>query len=403
MKGSHWSELESWCWRGVMPALIAGGNAAGIVLLLAALFRSFGWLTTRRGERWSWRKPAFWWLGYFGLQVLGGAWSEDLEAWRWSLEVKSALWFMPVVMAVPGRNVAREFWWSVGWSMALYLSWRMLRAGWFQWVLDQPGEWQYARFSGDVHPTYLGLHTTVAALGLGDKWGGRLPNWGRWSLWLMFGTALGLMGSKAGVLAAAGIAVLALALLIANQRQHERLTWRPGLAATAGQWGLFLVVMMVATWAMSGARFAEMESAAAVISDTEAPAKSSSAGRVVVWRTAAALIADHPFGVGTGDVIPELMRLYERDGLDYASDRRLNPHNQWLQSGVAFGWPGILVLTMALLSAAASAWRQRDALAMLCVALVVMHAMVESVLEVQRGVVFILWMLILQLPASNRD
>ena len=56
------------------------------------------------------------------------------------------------------------------------------------------------------------------------------------------------------------------------------------------------------------------------------------------------LLLTHPLGVGTGDVTDELQKVYERDGIDYAQDRRLNPHNQWLQAGVAFGWPGILMV-----------------------------------------------------------
>ena len=64
--------------------------------------------------------------------ILGGLWSNDLDGWRLSLEVKSALWFLPVMLAMPGQKVARDFWWSLGWSVTFYLSWRMLRAGWYE-------------------------------------------------------------------------------------------------------------------------------------------------------------------------------------------------------------------------------------------------------------------------------
>ena len=94
------------------------------------------------------------------------------------------------------------------------------------------------------------------------------------------------------------------------------------------------------------------------------------------------------------------MRRYDRDGLTYASERRLNPHNQWLQAGVAFGWPGIAVLTVALLAGLLQAWRAVSGGLLLCVVLVMLHAGVESVLEVQRGVVFIMWMLMVQWPVA---
>ena len=86
------------------------------------------------------------------------------------------------------------------------------------------------------------------------------------------------------------------------------------------------------------------------------------------------------------------MELYERDGVTYASERRLNPHNQWLQAGVAFGWPGMLLWTAVLVWWGWHGWRQRSRWGVLCVLLVGAHTMVESMLEVQRGVVFILWL-----------
>lgn len=162
------------------------------------------------------------------------------------------------------------------------------------------------------------------------------------------------------------------------------------------------MMVLVSTWSMSSNRFAEMSSATAVMTDSKAPVQSSSAGRVMVWQTSFEIIQAHPFGVGTGDVVPELMARYERDGLDYASDRRLNPHNQWLQAGVAFGWPGMAILTMAFLAYLMQAWRNGDGALLLCVVLTMLHAGVESVFEVQRGVVFIMWMLMVQLPVSDK-
>ena len=162
--------LESWAWRAVMPALILGGNVAGFTLFVVAVLRITTWWREHRRARWEWRLGSLWWVAYFGLQLLGGLWSSDLDAWRLSLEVKSSLWFLPVLLAMPGRQVARDFWWSLGWSVTVYLSWRMLRAGWHQVVLDVPTEWRYARFSGDVHPTYMSLHLGAAFLGLGTQW-----------------------------------------------------------------------------------------------------------------------------------------------------------------------------------------------------------------------------------------
>ncbi len=392
--------MEGWCWRMLMPALLVGGNAAGITLFLIGLLRVLNWRMHHSGSTWLWKTGIPWWIGYFVLQILGGLWSDDLEAWALSLEVKSALWFLPLLVAMPGRDVTRDFWWSVGWSMTFYILWRLFRAGWHQIVLDSPLEWSYARFTGDVHPTYFGLHATVAMLGLGRKWAADVSPSAVWTLTGLFALALGLSGSKAGILAAAAMVALQWVIQVRawgdagddTGRHHAMLKVR--LLC-------FLGLLFVAGWWMSRARFAEMGTAAAIISEQGAPVQSSSAGRVAVWQASLELIGSHPFGVGTGDVMSELMKLYARDGVEYALDRRLNPHNQWLQAGVAFGWTGMIVWTMALLTCMRTAWSRRDEMLMLCSLLVMLHAGVESILEVQRGVVFILWMLMALLPVAR--
>ena len=402
MKAFLIHRAESWAWRAVMPALILGGNVAGLTLFAIALLRTISWWQYHREAAWHWGRGSFWWILYFGLQLIGGLWSSDLDAWRLSLEVKSSLWFLPVLLAMPGRKVSRDFWWSLGWSVTAYLSWRMLRAGWHQVVLNSNLEWRYARFSGDVHPTYMSLHLAAAFLGLGSQWGQKMKAPFLWGVTLLFAVSLGMLGSKAGILAALVVAALRLSMM---WPVWEGKTWgklSDSLPKGGGRWSVFVVLVLVTSWALAGNRFAELSSASAVMTDEQAPVKSSSAGRVMVWQTSLEIIGSYPFGVGTGDVVPELMRRYDRDGLTYASERRLNPHNQWLQAGVAFGWPGIFVLTMALLAGLIQAWRIGSGGLMLCVLLVMLHAGVESVLEVQRGVVFIMWMLMVQWPVSGK-
>ena len=402
MKAFWGLDLESWAWRALMPALILGGNVAGFTLFIVAVLRMATWWRDHRHARWEWRRGTLWWMAYFGLQLLGGLWSSDLDAWRLSLEVKSSLWFFPVLLAMPGRRVARDFWWSLGWSVTVYLSWRMLRAGWHHVVLGVPTEWRYARFSGDAHPTYMSLHLAAAFLGLGSQWGRTLKPKMLWAITLLFALSLGMLGSKAGIIAALVVAAIRLSMMGPLWGRKVGAALSASLPQGALRWCFFMALVLFSAWALSGKRFAEMSSASAVMTDAQAPVQSSSSGRVKVWQTSWEIMESHPFGVGTGDVVPELMRRYERDGLTYASERRLNPHNQWLQAGVAFGWPGILVLTVALFSGLILAWRIGEGTLLLCVTLVVLHAGVESVLEAQRGVVFIMWMLMVQLPVADK-
>ena len=394
---------ESWGWRLVMPALLYGGTAVGWVLIFVLGCRITNWLGFHRSESGQWRTGSGWWLAYYAALALGGAWSADLGSWAWNLEVKSALWFFPVVAAIPGRRFSSDFWWSVGWSVVLYFTWRLLLAGWTEFVLGKPGKWTYAGFSGDVHPTYLGLHAAVALIGLGKEWARNVGRTGCGLLTVLLAVSIGLTGSKAGILAALLVALLGLAMMWLGTRNEAGRQWAASLPLNGMCWMLFVAVLTFAAFGASKARFAEMETAAEAIASEQVVVNSSSAGRVAVWRTSWEILREYPFGVGTGDVESELMQRYASKGLRYAADRKLNPHNQWLQVGVALGWPGILVFTLAMLSVFRWAYRERQGLALLCAILVMFHAAFESVFEVQRGVVFILWMLMALAPIFRRD
>lgn len=374
---------EQWAWRLLMPALLYGGVAAAWVLLTAAILRLVHWRLHQRDAHWRLSDGGWLWLGYYGLQLAGGMWSANADAWAFSLEVKASMVFLPIVAGMPGTSIRKAFWWSVVWSLVVYLAGRLALAGWHHGVEGDPGHWRYTGLAGDVHPTYLSLHAAVAWLGLG-QFGGSLRL--RWALTGMLALSIGLLGSKAGILAAVGVSAAGLLLRWVRKPEEDSGAIHVGLSST------FMVILLITAGLTASGRFQEMRTAAAVVESESAPVSSSSAGRVAVWRSSWELLTEHPFGVGTGDVTDELQTIYERDGIVYAQDRRLNPHNQWLQAGVAFGWPGMLMVTFIVLAWLRRGWRRGQDVMLLCGLLIGAHAMVESVLEVQRGVVFILWM-----------
>ena len=168
-----------------------------------------------------------------------------------------------------------------------------------------------------MHPTYLSLHAAVAWLGLSKQWGGAKA---LWPLTILIALCIGLMGSKAGILAA---------MIVALAEPVLKSIWR-GLRDSVRTKEVSLVFCAVlaasAVWS-SGDRFGEMATAAEAIRSKSAPVASSSAGRVAVWRSSLDVLLTHPLGVGTGDVTDELTAVYEQGGIDYARDRKLNPHN----------------------------------------------------------------------------
>lgn len=117
-------------------------------------------------------------------------------------------------------------------------------------------------------------------------------------------------------------------------------------------------------------------------------AHSSTELRLVTWSAAWSVLQENFFGVGTGDTTPELVKKYEGQNETYAAERNLNAHNQFLQVGAEHGWPSLLLLIACLGSLAFYAMKWKDILLMNFLLLCGMNFLFESFLEVQAGIVF---------------
>ena len=115
----------------------------------------------------------------------------------------------------------------------------------------------------------------------------------------------------------------------------------------------------------------------------------SSAARILVWKAAMEVIKDDPIiGVGTGDVKKELRKVYKEKNIESAYEDHLNAHNQYIQTTVALGIIGLLVLLSFFFLPIIYAYKNNNPLYIIFLALVGFHFLFESMLERQAGVVF---------------
>ncbi len=114
----------------------------------------------------------------------------------------------------------------------------------------------------------------------------------------------------------------------------------------------------------------------------------SSAVRMLVWSASREVITEHPLGVGTGDVTDVLLKKYAERGMTYVHERGLNSHSQFLQTTIALGIAGGLFLVLVFGSAGVQAIRQKNLIGMLFLMNCILNFSVESMLEVQAGVLF---------------
>jgi O-antigen ligase len=122
--------------------------------------------------------------------------------------------------------------------------------------------------------------------------------------------------------------------------------------------------------------------------------------RIVVWNFSLGIIADHPMGVGTGDVKDQLNAVYRKNGYTLFAENQLNTHNQFFQTGIALGIGGMIVLFLVILGPIFLTFRKPDPIIWVFVTLIFITCLFESYLERQAGIIFFSFVLV-SLLANN--
>ncbi len=124
--------------------------------------------------------------------------------------------------------------------------------------------------------------------------------------------------------------------------------------------------------------------------------ENSSSSRVMVWTTCAEVIPQHwLFGVTPGDVTDKLVESYKAQNYEGPAEKRLNCHNQFMQTQLGLGIVATILLLTAFLLPFFGKQRPFKRLAAMFLVLVFASFMFESMLETQSGVQFILFFLVL--------
>ncbi|MEY4110896.1 MAG: hypothetical protein RLZZ46_1251 [Bacteroidota bacterium] len=118
----------------------------------------------------------------------------------------------------------------------------------------------------------------------------------------------------------------------------------------------------------------------------------SSQLRLLTWKTAWQIFKEHPLaGVGTGDVNPALCTAYAESSYAAPAEKHLNAHNQFLQTAVALGLPGLMSLLSLPLFALYRGIKKKNNLWLLLGIMMFWLPMTECWLEQQHGMFFFLF------------
>lgn len=257
----------------------------------------------------------------------------------------------------------------------------------------------YERLGNYLHPTYSAAYTSMAFFILMQDASNKEYMYGR--KWLHFSLAalmlifISMLSSKAGLLSVGISIAMSAWIFFKNKRSFKQSLI---ISFTS------LFVLIASTLILPGsssrveAALTEMEDETIFTdndtTDNEASAplnteaKSSTQLRIVTWNASWQIMLQNPIGVGTGDTKYALVNEYEDMSENYAASKKLNSHNQFLQAGAEHGWPGIILLILCVVFISVHAFQFKNHLLINFVLICILNFLFESFLEVQAGIVF---------------
>lgn len=381
----------------LMGALVLWPNAVPLSIALVAV--TVVLMRLRSADR-SWVRPldapTLMLLAlFYGWHLVGMAWSSNMTYGLFDLEVKASLlvfpvffWVWPKQHRIDIDRVLALFCWVNVLAVALCSAvavWRFASELHLRGQGLLPADPAYtnhffeSRFSLFLHPGYMAMYLCMA-LGLWVLTGAWRSHGRSTNAAVIGALLLGVMlcNSKMGWITAVLVIVQAIMAL------HKEPVLRRPLVIMAAVGALAFGGLLIAFPTVSGKITQAFEATGAI----DPTSDQSSQLRRMVWKSALSVIAEAPtLGVGTGDVKDALQARFTAFGYVVPAAKHMNAHGQFLQSAAALGAIGGALALGVVVSLLLSG--RRDGLAMLLGLLTLLNWSVESMAEVQAGVVFL--------------
>jgi len=371
---------------GILPAIIllmsANWLISGDYLAAGTMFRN---------EKWRYRILSLALL--YLLYLAGMLYSKDFDYGWFDLEVKLSLLVFPLIFSLSRHDqfnkerlrkilIAFVAGCITGSIILLVHTWIVnARNG----VADA---FYYTNLTWYFHASYLALYTTFAIAIIllllvdSDINRGKVFNFFLITILIYLQGFIFLLSSKAGLLSLATIEVLFIILLIYKKFKY-----------TVVSISIFTMVLVFAGFAVlfpyAFGRISKADAMISKVNSGQTNPEDGTVARMEIWKVSAEIIREHPLsGVGTGDVKDVLMQAYQDHQLYPILHKKLNSHNQYLQTFIAIGVFGFLALVLLLVLPAVRAIRKGDYIYFIFLLTFGMNMLFESMLETQAGVIY---------------
>ena len=245
----------------------------------------------------------------------------------------------------------------------------------------------YSKFTYFLHPSYFAMYFILAQLIVMLYYKTWLAHLNHLYLKigfisLVFLVNIFLASSKMGLIAAFMILPVTLfVVLINNGYKKSVLIFLAGLLAFVG-----------IAYKVFPSPFQRLQVAFMVTTSSQSidlSATESTAVRILIWKQAIEIIKENlVFGTTPGDANDALYQSYQKNGLTGAIEKKLNAHNQFLQTFIGIGILGFILLLMMTVGAIIFGFVKRNYMLVLFSFLITLNFLVESMLQAQAGFIF---------------
>jgi O-antigen ligase len=333
---------------------------------------------------------------FYLLYVIGTFYSTQIKGSSgalFDLEVKLSLLLFPVFFTtIDLSKLGNDFYKRVLKAFiygCLISSILLINKAMMDYFRDQDASvFYYKSLSWIHHPSYVALYFTFA-IAILMVWLIRNENKNATKravgilLIIHFELFIVLLSSKAGILGLVLICFIVLIYFIFREKQKSKIVFVHTITVLVA-FGIILLLLPAGI-----NRFYAAKKSIEDINIPDNQKTEGSVARLMVWKCSIEIIKENFFfGVGTGDVKPELNQKYQEKNIQQAIKENLNAHNQYLQTFIAIGFGGFVLLVASLYLPLLQGIKHGKVLLIVFICLFAFHLLVESMLERQAGVVF---------------
>ena len=338
----------------------------------------------RKLTAWIKNKYALLFVALYLTYLAGMIYTENFSHGWMDMQIKLSILLFPIVLSSEGKmDFGKQKWFGFsfisgavlhGVFCLLYASWLYFSQGKVQFT--------YMQFSRFVHPTYYSMYIDLALVfmyyGITTK-SKQLVKKEKLFIYISSPFLLLvviLLESKMGQIAT----VLLIPAMLFKYFLSKHSTFK----------ALAIVVAVLGLLVIGISKISRFNALGNVLSGSKVDVQSveSNQARILVWGAACEVIKSSPLiGYGTGDTA-SLMQEYQKEGMAGAHREKLNAHNQYLQTMVAVGIPGILILLANLFIPMYIAIKRKQFVYLLFLLILCLNFLTESMLDQQAGTMF---------------